>query len=159
MDITDHRILAALQREGRISNQDLAEEVGISTAACWRRVRALEAAGAISGYTALLDRRHLGMALCAFVHVTLSRHSRQSTTDFELAVRDRPEVQECFATTGDADFILRVVTADIESFDHFLEEFLFGLEGIAQVRSNIALRELKFTTALPLPEGRASQYS
>jgi DNA-binding Lrp family transcriptional regulator len=159
VDGTDHRILAILQREGRISNQDLAEQVGISTAACWRRVRALEDNGTIDRYAALLDRNQLGLALCAFVHVSLSRHQRQSTVDFEAAVRDRPEVLECFATTGDADFILRVVTMDIESFDRFLEEFLFDLEGIAQVRSNIALRELKFVTVLPLPGEQGSQYS
>lgn len=159
MDNTDQRILAVLQRDGRISNQDLAEQVGISTAACWRRVRALEAAGIIDSYAALLDRNQLGLALCAFVHVSLSRHERRSTVDFEAAVRDRPEVLECFATTGDADFILRVVTADITSFDRFLEDFLFGLEGIAQIRSNIALRELKFATVLPLPDRRGSQYS
>ncbi len=159
MDGTDIRILAALQRQGRISNQDLAGEVGISTAACWRRVRALEADGTIARYTAQLDRERLGLKLCAFVHVSLSRHQRGSTVDFEAAVRDRPEVLECFATTGDADFILRVVTADIESFDRFLEEFLFGLEGIAQVRSNIALRQLKFDTALPLPAVQGTQYS
>ena len=159
MDSTDQKILVELQRHGRISNQDLADAVGISTAACWRRVRALESRGIIDGYTALLDRQQLGLALCAFVHVSLSRHQRESTVDFEAAVKDRPEVLECFATTGDADFILRVVTADIESFDRFLEEFLFGLEGIAQVRSNIALRELKFVTALPLPEARGRQYS
>ncbi len=159
MDNTDQRILAALQREGRISNQDLAQQVGISTAACWRRVRALEAAGTITGYTALLDRRQLDLELCAFVHVSLARHQRRSTVDFEAAVRDRPEVLECYATTGDADFILRVVTGDIEAFDRFLEDFLFGLEGVAQVRSNIALRELKFATVLPLPDGQGSQYS
>ena len=151
MDQTDSKILASLQAQGRISNQQLADVVGISTAACWRRVRALEKNGTISGYTALLNRGHLGLELCAFVHVSLSRHEKQSTVKFESAVRDRPEVLECFATTGDADFILRVVTADIASFDAFLEDFLFGLEGISQVRSNIALRELKFSTALPLP--------
>ena len=150
MDAIDVKILSILQRQGRISNQDLAQQVGISTAACWRRVRALEEDGTVSHYSAQLDRERLGLKLCAFVHVSLSRHQRGSTVDFETAVRDRPEVLECFATTGDADFILRVVTADIESFDRFLEEFLFGLEGIAQVRSNIALRQLKFETALPL---------
>jgi DNA-binding Lrp family transcriptional regulator len=159
VDNIDHRILDLLQREGRISNQDLANRVGISTAACWRRVRALEAGGAITGYAALLDRGALGLALCAFVHVSLARHEKRSTADFEAAVRDRPEVLECFATTGDADFILRVVTEDIESFDRFLEEFLFGLEGIAQVRSNIALRQLKFDTALPLCASEGRQYS
>jgi Lrp/AsnC family leucine-responsive transcriptional regulator len=152
IDQTDKKILELLQREGRISNQQLAETVGISTAACWRRVRALESKGIIDGYHARLNRTQLGLELCAFVHVSLSRHHKQSTRDFEAAVRDRAEVLECFATTGDADFILRVVTADIKSFDAFLEDFLFGLEGIAQVQSNIALRELKFETTLPLSQ-------
>ena len=150
MDQTDSKILNQLQRDGRISNQRLAEVVGISTAACWRRVRALEAAGLIDGYHAHLNREKLGLELCAFVHVSLSRHQQQSTSDFEAAVSNRPEVLECFATTGSADFILRVVTADIRSFDTFLEDFLFNVDGISQIQSNIALRELKFETALPL---------
>ena len=123
----------------------------MSTAACWRRVRALEETGVIGGYSAQLQRSQLGLELCAFVHVSLSRHEKASTDSFEAALGDRPEVLECFATTGDADFILRVVTANIASFDRFLEEFLFELPGISQVRSNICLRELKFVTALPLP--------
>jgi DNA-binding Lrp family transcriptional regulator len=150
MDRTDRRILDTLQRDGRMSNQQLAETVGISPAACWRRVRALEESGVIAGYAALLSRAELGLKLCAFVHVTLARHVRESTATFEDAVLARPEVMECFATTGDADFILRIVTADIASLDRFLEEFLFGLPQISQVRSNIALRELKLETALPL---------
>ncbi len=149
-DRTDRKILDILQREGRISNQQLADRVGISTAACWRRVRALEDSGMIDGYHAHLNRNELGLALCAFVHISLSRHQKQSTIDFESAVLKRPEVLECFATTGSADFILRVVTSDIQSFDAFLEDFLFNLNGIAQVHSNIALRELKFGTTLPL---------
>ncbi len=150
MDRIDLRILDALQRDGRISNQRLAETVGISTAACWRRVRALEESGVIEGYAALLSRPKLGLNLCTFVHVTLARHVRESTTPFEEAIMERPEVVECFATTGDADFILRVVTATIASLDKFLAEFLFALPQISQVRSNIALRELKLDTALPL---------
>ena len=84
------------------------------------------------------------------MHITLARHFKESTTSFEEAILERPEVLECFATTGDADFILRVVTEGIESLDVFLSESLFTLPQISQVRSNIALRELKFTTALPL---------
>lgn len=158
MDRIDLRLLHELQCHGRISNQELAGRVDLSTAACWRRVRALEEGGIIEGYSARLNREKLELKLCAFVHVSLSRHKQQSTATFEDAVRDRPEVQECFATTGDADFILRVVTRDIESFDAFLEEFLFGLAGVSQVRSNIALRELKFTSALPLPAADDSKY-
>lgn len=152
MDRIDLRILDVLQQDGRISNQRLAETVGVSTAACWRRVRALEESGVIESYAALLSRPKLGLNLCAFVHVTLARHVRESTTPFEEAVMERPEVVECFATTGDADFILRVVTASINSLDKFLEDFLFALPQISQVRSNIALRELKLETALPLPK-------
>lgn len=150
MDRIDIRILEALQDDGRISNQALATQVGISSAACWRRVRALEESGLIHSYAALLDRKQLGLNLCAFVHVSLLRHAQQSTHSFEQAVLQRPEVMECFSTTGDADFILRVVTHSIESFDHFLADFLFRLPQISQVRSNIALRELKMETALPL---------
>ncbi len=156
MDRIDLRILDVLQQDGRISNQRLAETVGVSTAACWRRVRALEESGVIESYAALLSRPKLGLNLCAFVHVTLARHVRESTTPFEEAVMQRPEVVECFATTGDADFILRVVTASINSLDKFLEDFLFALPQISQVRSNIALRELKLETALPLPKQRLS---
>jgi DNA-binding Lrp family transcriptional regulator len=150
MDRTDIKILTTLQQDGRLSNQGLADQVGISAAACWRRVRALEEDGVITGYAALLDRKRVNLNLCAFVHVTLSRHVQESTTSFEEAILGRSEVLECFATTGDADFILRVVTESIESLDRFLEDFLFALPQISQVRSNIALRELKFETALPL---------
>ena len=150
MDRTDIKILTALQRDGRLSNQALAEEIGISTAACWRRVKALEKAGVISGYTALLNRAEVSLNLCAFVHVTLARHVSESTASFEEAIKQRPEVLECFATTGDADFILRVVTENIDALDKFLEEFLFAMPQISQVKSNIALRELKFSTALPI---------
>jgi Lrp/AsnC family transcriptional regulator, leucine-responsive regulatory protein len=150
MDRTDLAILDALQGDGRLSNQRLSEKVGISTAACWRRVRALEDNGTIERYAAVLSRAQLGLNLCAFVHVTLARHVKESTTPFEEAILVRPEVMECFATTGDADFILRVVTSSIESLDRFLEDFLFALPQISQVKSNIALRELKLNTALPL---------
>jgi DNA-binding Lrp family transcriptional regulator len=150
MDRTDIKILNTLQHDGRLSNQGLAEAVGISTAACWRRVRAMENSGVIAGYAALLDRDELGLNLCAFVHVTLARHVSESTASFEERVSQRPEVLECFATTGDADFILRVVTESIEALDKFLEEFLFNLPQISQVKSNIALRELKCSTVLPI---------
>ena len=152
MDRTDIRILDALQRDGRMSNQALADNVGVSTAACWRRVRALEESGVIERYAALLSRSKLGLDLCAFVHISLARHVQETTLPFAAAVMTRPEVVECFATTGDADFILRVVTSSIETFDKFLEEFLFGLPQVSQIRSNIALRELKLDTALTLPK-------
>jgi Lrp/AsnC family leucine-responsive transcriptional regulator len=146
----ERHILQVLQQEGRISNQELAERVGISTASCWRKVKALEANGVISHYTSLLNRESIGLNLCVFVHITLSRHNKSNTQTFEAAIACRKEVMECFATTGDADFILRVVTESISSFDKFLENFLFELPEISQIKSNIALRELKFSTVLPL---------
>lgn len=155
MDAVDYRIVDTLQEQGRISNQQLAEAVGISTAACWRRVRALEDSGVIERYAAIVSRHKVGLELSAMVHVTLARHMLESTTNFADSVRHRPEVMECFATTGDADYILRVVTKDIISLDRFLEEFLFSLPQIAQVRSNIVLRELKYDTALPLQVGES----
>jgi Lrp/AsnC family leucine-responsive transcriptional regulator len=156
VDRLDLRILQVLQEDGRVSNQRLADAVGISPAACWRRVRALEEAGIIDRYVALLNREAVELKLCAFIHVTLARHVREATASFEEAILQRPEVLECFATTGQADFILRVVTEDIGTLDRFMEDFLFGLPQIAQVQSNIALRELKCETALPIPARLAS---
>tara|TARA_R110002110_G_scaffold133783_1_gene316484 strand:- start:96266 stop:96733 length:468 start_codon:yes stop_codon:yes gene_type:complete len=153
VDRIDIRILQALQRDGRISNQQLATEAGISPAACWRRMKALEDGGVIERYTALLNRDKVNLKLCAFIHITLARHVRESTAEFEAAVRQRPEVMECFVTTGEADFILRVVTENIATFDAFLEGFLFSIPWISQIKSNIALREIKLETALPLGAG------
>ena len=150
IDVTDRRILGVLQEDGRLSNQDIAARVGLSPAACWRRIRALEERGVIRRYAAQLDRRALALDLCVFVHVSLSRHEARNVGRFEKAITQRPEVLECHATTGDADFLLKIVVQDIRSYDRFLEQFLFGLPGIAQVRSSIALREVKSGTALPL---------
>jgi len=152
MDDIDRRILARLQQDGRISNQQLAEDTGISTAACWRRMRALEESGVIARYAALLDRNAVDMGFCSYVHVSLSRHEKRNVARFEEAVEARPEVLECYATTGDSDFTLKVVTRDIHSYDRFLEEFLFTLPGISQIRSSITLREIKSVTTLPLPQ-------
>ncbi|PLW83057.1 AsnC family transcriptional regulator [Kineobactrum sediminis] len=152
MDRTDIRILQTLQQQGRVSNQRLAEIADISPAACWRRMKALEDSGVIEGYTAILNRARVNLNLCAFIHITLARHVRESTAEFEAAVMQRSEVMECFVTTGEADFILRVVTTNIESFDAFVEGFLFTLPQISQIKSNIALREIKLTTALPIAQ-------
>lgn len=149
-DPTDCRLLGILQAEGRLSNQEIAERAKLSPAACWRRIRALEEAGVIRGYRADLDRAALGLGLCVFVQVTLARHEAGNVARFESAIRERPEVLECHATTGDADFLLKVVAPDIRSYDRFLEEFLFALGGIAQLRSAITLREVKQTGLLPI---------
>jgi len=150
LDSFDRRILSELQQDGRIKNQALADKVGLSPAACWRRVKALEESGTIRQYTALVDADALGQSLCVLVMVSLVRHSRDSSREFEEAVRGWPEVLQCYAVTGNADFMLRVVTPDMGSYDSFLNDKLFSLPGISQVNSNFALREVKQETALPL---------
>jgi Lrp/AsnC family transcriptional regulator, leucine-responsive regulatory protein len=151
LDATNRRIIAALQDDGRITNQRLAEKAGISAAACWRRTKALEASGVIKKYMAIVDPKAVGYGLCAIVNISLTRHSKNNAEKFMEAARVRAEVQECYAVTGDADFMLRVVVPDMDAYDQFLEGFLFNIEGISQVRSNFALREIKFDISLPMP--------
>jgi len=152
LDHFDYKILKILQKEGRLSNQQLAERTGMSPAACWRRVKALEESGIINRYSALLDRNAVGLDFCVFLHVSLTRHQKEHVSNFEYEVNQRPEVLECYVTTGDTDFTLRVVTEDMKAYDAFLENFIFNLPGIANVKSNIALREIKFTTCLPISQ-------
>ncbi len=150
LDTQERRILMELQGDARLTNQELAQRVGLSPSACWRRVKALEEAGVILRYTAILDPKKVGLGECVFAHVTLARHSLAMTHEFADAVRDRPEVMECFFTTGDADILLRVAIPSVSAYDKFLEDFVFSAPGISQVRSNFALRQIKFETALPL---------
>jgi len=150
MEKVDLKILRELQEDGRLSNQKLATKLNTSTTASWRRVRALEEQGVIEGYTALLSRNKLGLNLCSFVHVNLERHISANRENFENHIIKCPEVTECYACTGDVDFILKVVTSDITSLDRFLHEVLFKLPEVAHVRSNIAIKESKYTSHLPL---------
>lgn len=146
----DRRLLRLLQGDARISNQELAEAAGMSASACWRRVKALEEAGVIAGYVALLEPEKAGFAFSAIVHITLLRHERAHVDHFIEAVSRRPEVLECFATTGEADYHLRIVSPDKESYNRFLDDFLFRLPGIAHVRTNVVLKDIKVTSRLPL---------
>ena len=146
----EQKILTELQRNGRLTNQELAEKIGLSPAACWRRVKALQDNGVIRKYAAIVDPAQVNMDQCVFAHVRLERHTEEYTENFVSAIRQRPEVLECYAVTGDFDYILRIVEADVSSYDDFLRSFLFKLPGIAQVQSNLALREIKFDTALPI---------
>jgi DNA-binding Lrp family transcriptional regulator len=145
----DEQILAQLQKEGRTTNQQLAEDVGMSTSACWRRVRALEETGVIVGYSALVDRERAGFSTSAILHVSLERHDAKFVEEFVSRVTERAEVLECFATTGDADYHLRVVVRDMKAYNQFLDEFMFRLPGIRTVRTNVVLKEIKTSVALP----------
>jgi DNA-binding Lrp family transcriptional regulator len=145
----DEHILVQLQKEGRTTNQQLAEDVGMSTSACWRRVRVLEEAGVIVGYSALVDREKAGFTTSAILHVSLERHDAKFVDEFVSRVTARAEVLECFATTGDADYHLRVVVRDMKAYNAFLDEFMFRLPGIRHVRTNVILKEIKTSVALP----------
>ncbi|WP_201829891.1 Lrp/AsnC ligand binding domain-containing protein [Microvirga zambiensis] len=145
----DEHILAQLQKEGRTTNQQLADDVGMSTSACWRRVRALEETGVIVGYAALVDREKAGFTTSAILHVSLERHDAKFVDEFVSRVTARAEVMECFATTGDADYHLRVVVRDMKAYNEFLDAFMFRLPGIRYVRTNVILKEIKTSVALP----------
>ena len=149
LDRRDRRILAELQRDSRLTTQELAERVGMSTSATWRRVRGLEEAGVIERYAAIVNAKKSGFGLASMVHVSLARHEQKNVDHFVQEVRKHPEVLECFATSGEADFHLRVVVEDIDAYNVFLDEFIFKLPGVSQVRSNIVLKEIKADTALP----------
>jgi len=142
----DRQILKALQDDGRISNQDLAERAAMSASACWRRVKALEEGGVIERYTALVNPEAVGLSFHAMVHVVLSRHQASHVESFIQAVMGRAEVLDCFATTGDADYHLRIRCKDLSAYNAFLEEFMFALEGVSTVKTNLILRQLKHET-------------
>jgi DNA-binding Lrp family transcriptional regulator len=145
----DRRILSELQRDSRLTMQELGERTGMSSSACWRRVKSLEEAGIIDRYAVIVDTRKAGFSFSSLVHVTLARHEQESVERFIKEVLRQPEVLECFATSGEADFHLRVVAADIDAYNAFLDDFIFRLPGVSQVRSNIVLKEIKADTALP----------
>jgi len=146
----DRRILRALQEDGRISNQDLAEKAGMSVSACWRRVRALETAGIVAGYTALVDATKAGLGFHAVVYIHLARHESSYVAAFITEVKRRPEVLDCFATTGEADYYLRVRCKDLDAYNAFLDDVLFRLPGIANVRTSLVLKEIKHQTMLDI---------
>lgn len=145
----DRSILAELQVDSRLTMQELADRVAMSTSACWRRVKALEEDGVINRYAVIVDSRKAGFGLSSMVHVSLARHEQKHVDNFIREVSRHPEVLECFATSGEADFHLRVVVENIDAYNAFLDDFVFKLPGVSQVRSNIVLKEIKTDTALP----------
>jgi len=151
LDSIDRQILACLQRNGRISNVDLAKEVGLSPSPCLRRVRDLEAAGVIDRYVAVLDQAAAGLTLSVFVQVTLERQVEAALETFEKTIADRPEVMECYLMTGDADYLLRIVVDDVMAYEQFLKNHLTRIPGVSSIKSSFALNRVKYETALPLP--------
>jgi Lrp/AsnC family transcriptional regulator, leucine-responsive regulatory protein len=157
LDKTDLKILAVLQANGRLSNQEVAERVNLSPSPCLRRIKALEEAGVIRQYVALLDPDKLGLGLLAYVNVRLEKHSdvsaggaRSPRADFAASVGNWPEVVACYAMTGEMDYLLRVHVEDMQHFSRFMMETLLKHAAVLDVKSSFALQRIKDTTALPL---------
>ena len=150
LDPTDRRILAVLQRNGRITNAELAAEVALSASACHRRVQRLEETGLIRGYVALLDARKLERPTTVFVEITLSGQADELLDAFERAVRQIPDVLECHLMAGSADYLLKVLAADTDDFARIHRQHLARLPGVAQMQSSFALRVVLQSTALPV---------
>jgi DNA-binding Lrp family transcriptional regulator len=150
LDAIDRRILQELQEEARITQAELAKRVALSPSPCLRRVRDLEAQGVIRRYVALLDPAALGLGVSVFVQVRLERQVEDALERFEAVILGRPEVLECYLMTGDADYLLRVVVADIPAYERFLKDHLTRIPGVSSIRSSFALNQVKYRTALPL---------
>ncbi|WP_303787133.1 Lrp/AsnC family transcriptional regulator [Azovibrio restrictus] len=151
LDRYDRQILQLLQEDGRISNQDLAERIGLSPSPCLRRVRALEEAGLILGYRALLDARKLGLSLMALIHISMDRHTPERFEHFEQEIRDLPEIIECLLITGqDADYQLKAVVRDMDAYQELLLHRITRIPGVTGVHSSFVLRRVVDKTTLPV---------
>lgn len=151
LDNYDRQILRVLQEDGRISNQDLAERIGLSPSPCLRRLRTLEASGLITGYRALLDAKKLGFSLMALIHISMDQHTPERFSNFEEKVAQIPEVLECLLITGqDADYQLKVVVKDMDGYQELLLNRITRITGVTGVHSSFVLRRVVDKTALPL---------
>jgi Lrp/AsnC family transcriptional regulator, leucine-responsive regulatory protein len=150
LDAIDHRIIAELQADGRLTNVQLADRAGLSPSPCLRRVKRLEQEGVIEGYRALLRRDRIGLGLSVFLSVKIDGHANDRAPTFEQAVTAMPEVVACHMVSGDADYFLEVVVPDLPDYQRFLVDKLLNLTIVREVRSNIAIQTLKAGAALPL---------
>ena len=150
LDRVDRRILDELQSDARISNQDLAKRVGLSSAPCWRRLRRLEEEGFIAGYATLLNPPAIGLPILAYAQVTLENHHPESVRQFDQLIAARPEVLECHSMSGTNDYLLRIVAASMEAYEHFLSTHVLQTRAVRSVNTSFVLRTKKFTTLLPL---------
>lgn len=153
LDTVDLRILAELQRDGSLTNVELARRVHLSPSPCLVRVKALEAAGVIQRYVALADPKSVGLGLNVFISISLKEQAKDSLAEFERRIAEHDEVMECYLMTGDSDYLIRVVVRDIGELEHFILEQLTPIPGIEKIRSSFALKQVRYKTALPLPRG------
>ena len=152
LDAIDRHILRRLQHNGRLTNQQLCEDVGLSPSPCLRRVRALEERGIITGYVALVEPEAVGLPVNAFVRIRLDQQDDAHLATFESAVAEFPEVMDCYLMTGEADYQLRVLVPSLAAFEDFLRKRLTRIAGVAQVTTSFALRPIVNRTALPVPD-------
>ena len=150
LDAIDLRILSALQQDGRLTNQELADKVGLSPSPCLRRVRRLERDGFIRAYRAVLDRESVGLGLTVFVDIKVEKHSRDNAKALQDTLAVMPEVVACHMVSGTADFIVEIVVPDLKAYEWFLTEKLLTLPMVGDIRSNFALTQVKSDAALPL---------
>ncbi|HVR90450.1 MAG TPA: Lrp/AsnC family transcriptional regulator [Novosphingobium sp.] len=153
MNRMDVDLLVALQRDSSRSIAQLADAAGLSPSACHRRIRALEEAGVIAGYSAQVDPRGLGLTLQAFVEITLNSQSREAMDRFEAAVGDFDDILECHLMSGNADYLLRVAAADLDQFDRIHRDCLSRLPGVSSMRSSFSIRRIKRWRGYPVPRG------
>jgi Lrp/AsnC family transcriptional regulator len=150
MDETDLKILRILQADSTISMVDLALKVGLSHTPCWRRVKQLEESGAIRGRAVLLDPAIMGLSVNVLANIKLKAHDEETLEAFEQAALARPEIVECFVTSGDSDYAVRIVVRSIDDYEHLLKKVLLHFPGVASVNSHFALKCVKNTTRLPI---------
>ena len=146
----DRRILQALQEDGRMTIQAVADRVGLSASPCLRRIRQMERAGIIAGYSATVDQKAVGLPVSVFISIKLERQRSHELDAFGAAIGLWPEVMECYLMTGQFDFLLRVVCADLEAYEQFLRERLTQVEGVASIESSFSLGQVKYSRVLPL---------
>lgn len=150
LDTIDRQLLSILQENGRLPVTDLAAKVGLTTSPCLRRLKILEQAGVIRGYAALVDQEKVGLPVSVFISIKLERQREEVLEKFEAAIRDCPEVVECYLMTGSRDYLLRVVAEDLAAYERFLKETLTRVEGVASIESSFALAQVKHANALPI---------
>jgi Lrp/AsnC family transcriptional regulator, leucine-responsive regulatory protein len=151
LDSIDYKILSELQREGNLSNVELARRVHLSPSPCLARVKALEASGVIDRYVALANPLMLGLGLSVFINISLKEQSKAALADFEQRIAEHEEVMECYLMTGDSDYLIRVAVPDLPALEKFILEQLTPIPGIEKIRSSFALKQVRYKTALPLP--------
>lgn len=149
MDSKDRQIIAALQQDGRLTNQELSERVALSPSPCLRRLRLLEEAGVIKGYTAIVDEQAYGLPITAFVRIRLERHSEDVIAAFERKIRDMDSILDCYVMTGDADYLLRVLIESLHDYEQFVRTKLHRIEGIASIDTSFAYGVVKRSTVFP----------